>query len=41
MVIFIYEYERQIQCQVLNTLSKVPLNQKNHPMLIESEHHHI
>ena len=26
---------------VLNTLSKAPLNQKNHPMLIESEHHHI
>ena len=26
---------------VLNTLSKAPLSQKNHPMLIESEHHHI
>ena len=26
---------------VLNTLSKAPLSQKNHPMLIESKHHHI
>jgi hypothetical protein len=26
---------------VLNTLSKAPLSQKNHPMLVESEHHHI
>lgn len=26
---------------ILTTLSKVPLSQKNHPMLIESEHHHI
>ena len=26
---------------VLNTLSKAPLVQKNHPMLIESKHHHI
>ena len=26
---------------VLNGLSKVPLVQKNHPMLLESKHHHI
>ena len=26
---------------VLRSLSSVPLDQKNHPMLIESNHHHI
>ena len=26
---------------VLKSLSSVPLDQKNHPMLIESKHHHI
>ncbi len=26
---------------VLNNLSKVPLIQKNHPMMVESKHHHI
>ena len=26
---------------VLKSLSNVPLDQKNHPMLIESKHHHI
>ena len=26
---------------VLNALTKAPLKPKNHPMLIESKHHHI
>ena len=26
---------------VLSGLSRVPLTQKNHPMILESKHHHI